>query len=541
MHLITGYKGEEHITSADQASYNAALWGNGEFVLERGNQFAFQIISNTKVKIKDGDIICQGRHIRLDDYEEMLIENGAQNMKRHDIIVIEYSKVAGTGVESATMKVVKGAPAETAADPDLVTGDILGGDLIHQMPLYRVKMNGINLETVEQLFDTVETLETLKNETVASVQQQTTQLLTDTENQINNWANNADAQVQENKDDITAIKNGTQSVGNASKLGGAAPSTSFSSNSIVKRDSSGNIKTGNTVYFNNDDAIVYDDSTNSFYHKKDSTNHLALDVGNFPNRTNHASTNAKDFVVGQLGWQHYGNGHTIFDASKGVTPSGTNCNSKDPQYGHNGISYPTLMGWNGSYTYGVRVDSARNAEELGGLKAQYIKGRSDSSSSNIDPNTTTSQYILTNHANSPNSGYYWYIRTQWWGEISTNSNRCQIAIGYNGGSLGQAFTRAVYNGSWSPWRPLTSNSFTIYIPHTGWVNSGNSRFPKMKQVENSWVKSHMQVDLSIGIGTSYERAEEAGIAPFTESYNGGFKVFAESVPTGSILVTVSLK
>ncbi len=30
-------------------------------------------------------------------------------------------------------------------------------------------------------------------------------------------------------------------------------------------------------------------------------------------------------------------------------------------------SYPTLVGGNGSETYGVRVDSARNADNLGGI------------------------------------------------------------------------------------------------------------------------------------------------------------------------------
>jgi hypothetical protein len=66
-------------------------------------------------------------------------------------------------------------------------------------------------------------------------------------------------------------------------------------------------------------------------------------------------------VVGQLAWKQYSNNHTIFDASASTTPSGTSCNNTNPDYVWSG-THPTLMGWNGANTYGVRVDSARNAD-----------------------------------------------------------------------------------------------------------------------------------------------------------------------------------
>lgn len=66
-------------------------------------------------------------------------------------------------------------------------------------------------------------------------------------------------------------------------------------------------------------------------------------------------------VVGMLGWKQYGNGHVIFDASNGTAPNGAavnNTNSGIPWF----PTYPTLMGWSGSQTYGLRVDSARMAD-----------------------------------------------------------------------------------------------------------------------------------------------------------------------------------
>lgn len=68
-------------------------------------------------------------------------------------------------------------------------------------------------------------------------------------------------------------------------------------------------------------------------------------------------------VIGQMAWKNYGNGHTIFDASNSTSPDGTAVNNTDSQVAWSG-SYPTLMGWNGANTYGVRVDRARLADNV---------------------------------------------------------------------------------------------------------------------------------------------------------------------------------
>jgi hypothetical protein len=68
-------------------------------------------------------------------------------------------------------------------------------------------------------------------------------------------------------------------------------------------------------------------------------------------------------VVGLLGWKNFGNGHIIFDASAGTAPNGDVVdanNATNPWVS----TYPSLMGWNGAQTYGVRVDSARLANNL---------------------------------------------------------------------------------------------------------------------------------------------------------------------------------
>lgn len=71
-------------------------------------------------------------------------------------------------------------------------------------------------------------------------------------------------------------------------------------------------------------------------------------------------------VLSEITWNKYGNGHTIFDISSGTTPWGASKSNVDAEQQWN-PSYPTLVGGNGSGTYGVRVDSARNADNLGGI------------------------------------------------------------------------------------------------------------------------------------------------------------------------------
>ena len=77
-------------------------------------------------------------------------------------------------------------------------------------------------------------------------------------------------------------------------------------------------------------------------------------------RTNYKGT-TDNAVAGQLMWKHYGNSHTIFDASNSTDPAGGAVNNTNAAVAW-GSTYPTLMGWNGSSTYGVRVDSARIAD-----------------------------------------------------------------------------------------------------------------------------------------------------------------------------------
>lgn len=157
LHLVTGHEGAEHIMSADQGSFNIAAFGGGQFVLDHGNKFAATLLAGNTVRISDGDMLMQGRHIRLaaGTTEEVGIDSGTAGMLRNDLICARYTKNSSTGVEEASFIVIKGTEAASnPQDPAYNTGNITDGtDLINDFPLYRVSLNGTNLTISDPLFD----------------------------------------------------------------------------------------------------------------------------------------------------------------------------------------------------------------------------------------------------------------------------------------------------------------------------------------------------------------------------------------------------
>lgn len=166
LNLITGYAGIPHITSENDGAVNAALYGSERYVLNTGQKFAYEIISNNLIRIKDGYAMNQGRKIGLaiSEYEDLTIDNGLQGVKRSDIIVIRYTKNLDTGIESADFVVVKGTSGDAYKDPALETGNIIQGDSVDDLPLYRVKIDGLSIATVEPMFNVLMSMQEMQEE-----------------------------------------------------------------------------------------------------------------------------------------------------------------------------------------------------------------------------------------------------------------------------------------------------------------------------------------------------------------------------------------
>ena len=157
VHLVTGYAGYEHITSADQRAFNASFFGDGQYVMEYGNQFAASIIDNNTVRVLDGEGLMFGGHFRVgpNSHEDITIKTGTAGTNRIDLIVATYRKNEDNGTESVAFEVIEGVEANSASVPKYTTGSILEGAIFNQMPFYKVNIEGVVLKSIEPLFETI--------------------------------------------------------------------------------------------------------------------------------------------------------------------------------------------------------------------------------------------------------------------------------------------------------------------------------------------------------------------------------------------------
>lgn len=103
------------------------------------------------------------------DSETLTIQTGTNGLKRYDIVAMRYQRDEKTQIETATLVLIKGTPAENPKDPELQNGNILNNDYIDDYALYRIKMNGILVETVEQLFQILTPLAEIAKETIGKM------------------------------------------------------------------------------------------------------------------------------------------------------------------------------------------------------------------------------------------------------------------------------------------------------------------------------------------------------------------------------------
>lgn len=154
--IVTGYQGKQHVTANDIGGFQQGVVGTGDYVLNVGKKAEATLISNNSVRINDGELVMQGVHWRIkpNTYENVTINNGAQGQKRKDAIVARYAKNSSSGIEKIELAVLQGtATTGTPVAPTPTEGDIRTGTLKHEMLLYIVELNGLNVVSVEPAFD----------------------------------------------------------------------------------------------------------------------------------------------------------------------------------------------------------------------------------------------------------------------------------------------------------------------------------------------------------------------------------------------------
>lgn len=159
----TAPEAEAHVYAEDDAAIFQSMFGS-DGVLEVGQECESQVISNNKVRIKDGVIIVGGHIARIPygEYVDCEIANGQSGKKRNDIIVGKFTTTGSGRIDTMTCEVKQGAAVTgTAEDPELTQNDIYQGGKIREMPLYRIKLDGLSITGVEPMFDLIPSIPTL--------------------------------------------------------------------------------------------------------------------------------------------------------------------------------------------------------------------------------------------------------------------------------------------------------------------------------------------------------------------------------------------
>lgn len=161
MNIVTGYRGEPHITAVQDRMTNRGIIGTGKYVLDGATQMTASIISNNEIRIYGGTISINGciAVIENGSYESAAIESGAQGMNRIDLIYAKYQKDSVTGVESVSVAVRKGtATAGTPEPPAVWAGDVDDGSSTVEMGLYLVTITGVNITGLDRYSSPIPTV-----------------------------------------------------------------------------------------------------------------------------------------------------------------------------------------------------------------------------------------------------------------------------------------------------------------------------------------------------------------------------------------------
>lgn len=168
MQIVTGYRGEAHITSDDQQALNLGTIGN--IILPVGECLHGEMETANTLRIYDGTAVMGGVEFRVTPgtYDDVSIDNGTQGKNRIDLVCARYQKDGSTGVESMSWAVVKGTESSgTPTAPTYTTGDIIAGDTDVYFPMYRVTLTELNA-VAENLCDVL-TAAADNQETIASL------------------------------------------------------------------------------------------------------------------------------------------------------------------------------------------------------------------------------------------------------------------------------------------------------------------------------------------------------------------------------------
>ena len=166
MKIVSGRTGSPHVTSQQFRQMLEGIIGQGSYIITSGENLKPELSSNNLLKIRSGMMAHHGciSCVDIGTYDEVILTNGSQGMKRIDLIVNRYTRNAETEVENCSWKVIQGKPvASNPAVPAYTSGNLQNGDLVDECPAFEVHYDGINVTEVKSLLSVTDGLSGLSS------------------------------------------------------------------------------------------------------------------------------------------------------------------------------------------------------------------------------------------------------------------------------------------------------------------------------------------------------------------------------------------
>ena len=135
-----------HITAEDDAFIYDSIFAGASGIL---GQLTCTKINDNSVRLSNGGVSNKGYIARIpaDGPETLTVTGGSYGASRCDLVVSEFTKGSAATADSHVFKIITGTAGSTNP-PSLTTSDLLYSGDVNQIELFRIVLNGTEIESV---------------------------------------------------------------------------------------------------------------------------------------------------------------------------------------------------------------------------------------------------------------------------------------------------------------------------------------------------------------------------------------------------------
>lgn len=137
---------EAHVFAEDHAAMYKCIIGDGNILFPYGDRFAVTITGSNQIRVGSGLLAIQGHigTIPANDSESFTLQNGSSGIVRSDLLVATFKTSGVHGTDEFFLEVLTNTT-------NCANGNLDSGSFKVQMPIAKIKMNGLAISEVTML------------------------------------------------------------------------------------------------------------------------------------------------------------------------------------------------------------------------------------------------------------------------------------------------------------------------------------------------------------------------------------------------------